>query len=693
MKKSIFAGLMAILLLGFIASCAAPVPGDITAPAVNSTVPANAAVNVAIDGNLTAIFSEAMKTETISTTTFTLEGPGTTVVSGVVSLSEDGLTAIFNPAANLVGNTGFTATITTGAQDLAGNALESNYAWTFTTAAIPDTTAPVVSSTVPANLAVAVALNGNLTASFNEAMKSSTISDTTFTLAGPGTTVVPGVVSLSVDGLIATFNPAADLAASTLFTATITTGAQDLAGNALASSHAWTFTTGAVPDTTAATVLSTVPAANATDVAIASYITATFSEAMTTGTISGTSFFLAGPGSTAVAGAVSYTGTTATLNPNVDLAYNTLYTATLTTAVTDLAGNPLAANKIWTFTTGVAPDTTAPTVISTVPAASATDIAIANDVTATFSEAMTTGTISGTSFILAGPGTTAVAGSVSYTGTTATFNPAANLAYSTLYTATLTTAVTDMAGNPLAAAKVWTFTTAAEVVTPPLIAAVELGTAGDYVILAKAGITTTGTTAIIGNIAVSPIGSAAMTGFGFVADASATFSTSSLITGRAYAADYTEPTPTNLTTAIAAMETAYTDAAGRTLPNYTELAAGDISGLTLAPGLYTWSSAVLINTNVTLSGNATDVWIFQIAGDLTMAASTSVVLSGGALPKNIFWQVAGDTGVTIGASSSFNGVVLARTAISLLSGATVNGRLLSQTAVTLIGNAVTQPSP
>jgi len=688
MKKSVITVLMAILLLGFIASCAAPEPGDITAPTVSSTVPANAAVNVAIEGNLTAVFSEAMKAGSISATTFTLEGPGTTVVSGVVSLSEDGLTAIFNPAASLAGGTGFTATITTGAQDLAGNALAADKVWTFTTAAIPDTTAAVVNSTTPANLAIGVALNSNLTATFSEAMKPTSISATTFTLAG--STAVTGVVSLSTDGLIATFNPAADLAASTLFTATITTGAQDLAGNALAANKVWTFTTGAAPDTAAPTVSSTVPAANATDVAIGSYVTATFSEEMTTGTISGTSFFVAGPGSTAVAGSVSYTGTTATFNPDADFAYSTVYTATVTTAVTDLAGNPLAANKVWTFTTGVAPDTTAATVLSTIPAASATDIAIADDVTATFSEAMATGTITGTSFTLAA-GVTPVAGVVSYVGTTATFNPSASLAYSTLYTATLTTAVTDLAGNPLAAAKVWTFTTAAEAVTTPLIAPVDLGTAGDFVILSKTGITATGTTAIIGDIGVSPIGAAAMTGFGFIADASGTFSTSSLISGKAYASDYTEPTPTNLTTAVSAMETAYNDAAGRILPNETELAAGNISGLILVPGLYKWSSTVLINSDVTLSGNATDVWIFQIAGDLTMAASTSVVLSGGALPQNIFWQIEGGTGVTIGASAHFKGIILAKTAIALVTGATVDGRLLSQTSVALDANAVTQP--
>ena len=177
-----------------------------------------------------------------------------------------------------------------------------------------------------------VALEGNLTATFSEAMNTATISATTFTLAGPGTTAVTGVVSLSDDGLTATFNPASNLAGSTLFTATITTGAQDLAGNALASSYVWTFTTGAAPDTTPPTVSSTVPAASATGVAIGGNVTATFSEAMNTATITGTTFTLAGPGTTAVAGAVTYTGTTGDLQSQFnDLLGSTVYTATITT--------------------------------------------------------------------------------------------------------------------------------------------------------------------------------------------------------------------------------------------------------------------------------------------------------------------------------------------------------------------------
>jgi hypothetical protein len=172
-------------------------------------------------------------------------------------------------------------------------------------------------------------------------------------------------------------------------------------------------------------------------------------------------------------------------------------------------------------------------------------------------------------------------------------------------------------------------------------AIIDLGTAENFVLLAKSGITTTGTTHITGNIGVSPIDSTAMTGFGLILDSSGTFSTSALVTGKIYAADYAVPTPANMTTAISDMQTAYVEAAGRAIPDYTELYAGDISGRTLVPGLYKWGTGVLItNAGVTISGGANDVWIFQIAGDLTVNNGAIVTLSGGAQAKNIFWQVA-----------------------------------------------------
>jgi len=221
-------------------------------------------------------------------------------------------------------------------------------------------------------------------------------------------------------------------------------------------------------------------------------------------------------------------------------------------------------------------------------------------------------------------------------------------------------------------------------------AVVNLGTASNFVVLSKSGISTTGTTSITGNIGVSPASATYITGFGLTMDSSNVFSTSSLVTGKVYAADYAVPSPTTMTTAISDMQTAYVDAAGRTLPTATELGAGNIGGMTLAPGLYKWSTGLIIPSNVTLSGGSDDVWIFQIAQNLTVNSGVQVILSGGAQLSNIFWQVAGQT--TLGTTSVFNGNILDQTAIILNTGATLNGRALAQTAVTLDSNSVAIPT-
>ncbi|MFH1195371.1 MAG: ice-binding family protein [bacterium] len=218
---------------------------------------------------------------------------------------------------------------------------------------------------------------------------------------------------------------------------------------------------------------------------------------------------------------------------------------------------------------------------------------------------------------------------------------------------------------------------------------VNLGTAGNFVILAKTGISSTGTTDITGDIGVSPVAATYITGFGLIMDPSGVFSTSSLVTGNVYAADYTDPTPTQMTTAVGDMETAYTDAAGRTLPDYTELYAGDVTGQTLTPGLYKWGTGVLISAaGVTISGKASDVWIFQIAHDLTLANGAIVTLSDGAQASNIFWQVAGQ--VTLGTTSAMKGIILSQTLIEMQTGATLNGRALAQTAVALDATTITK---
>jgi hypothetical protein len=443
---------------------------------------------------------------------------------------------------------------------------------------------------------------------------------------------------------------------------------------------------GGSPGITASTVIYTIPLDLATGVALNSTVNVTFSAAMDPATFTIATFTLT-QGTTPVSGTVTYAGATATFTPASNLAAGTVYTATITTGVKDPAGKAPAANHVWTFTTGTALDTTAPTVGSTNPLDVATGVLLNSTVNATFSEVMSPATLTIATFTLK-QGATPVSGTVTYLGTTSSFKPASNLAAGTIYTATITTGVKDLAGNALAADKVWSFTTGTTTAAGP--APVVLGTAGNYVILAKSAISTTGVTAVTGNLGLSPAAASFITGFSLIADATNVFSTSSLVTGQVFAADYAVPTPTNLTTAVLDMMTAYTDAAGRA-PDVTELGAGNIGGMTLTPGTYKWGTGVLIPANVTLSGGPNDVWIFEIAQDLVMSSGVRINLLGGAQAKNIFWQVFGI--VDLGTTAHFEGIALVQTAITLKTGATVNGRLLAQTAVTLDAATVVQPAP
>jgi hypothetical protein len=220
----------------------------------------------------------------------------------------------------------------------------------------------------------------------------------------------------------------------------------------------------------------------------------------------------------------------------------------------------------------------------------------------------------------------------------------------------------------------------------------DLAAAGAYVILAKTGITNvTGSSITGGHLGLSPAAATFITGFGMTADSTNVFSTSaSVVTpARIYASNYAVPTPSNLTTAVLDMQAAYTDAAARNQPDFLNLGSGNIGGLTLAPGLYTWGTGVTIPTDVTIAGSATDVWIFQISNALDVSTGKKILLSGGAQAKNIYWQVAG--AVTLHASSQFEGVIMSKTGITLQTLATLHGRALAQTLIALDNNAITAP--
>jgi len=704
---------------------------DTTRPSVTLTVPADVATNVATNTAITATFSEDMDPATLDgaagATNFTLTGPGATAVAGSVTYAAGARTATFAPTTptTLPANTLFTATITTGATDLAGNALAgnqaalpaaSNYIWTFTTGAAPDTTPPTVIATVPlatTPIVTGVAINTTITATFSEDMNSGTIDMSTFTLACPAGTAVAGIVTYVSTSRVATFSPNADLPPNTTCTATITTGAQDMAGLGLASNFVWMFTTAATPDTTRPRVTLTVPADVAAGVATSTAITATFSEDMEPSTLDGaagaTHFTLTGPGATVVTGSVTYSAgaRTATFTPTTPttLAANTLFTATITTGATDLAGNalagnqaalPAASNYIWTFTTGAAPDTTPPTVILLNPINLATGVCLQKRINATFSEAMKSSTIVFTLQVTGPPLGAPLGGTVTYDGPSmvATFIPTSALVANTNYTATITAAAEDLAGNTLAGDEVWTFTTGTQACSP--LSPISLGRATPFGNLGgTAGTTNAGTLTIIGgDLGSTATATSAITGFHDSADTyTQTGANVGTVNGTIYTCTVSSTGPTSAinggpnaasctiaTDALFDAQTTYNTLS--LLPGGTDPGAGQLGGLTLAPGVYKAAagSFMITGSDLTLDGqgDANAVWVFQMpASTLTVggpAGTRSVLLIRGAQAKNVFWQV--------GSSATINGIV---------GGGTVVGTILANTAISFSTAGVVVP--
>lgn len=537
---------------------------------------------------------------------------------------------------------------------------------------------PTVLSTGPVNNATGIALNASITAVFSVTMDAATNSKLTLK---QGSTNVSGTSTQT--GATVSFQPAADLLPNTLYTATISKSAANKAGATMLEDYTWNFTTGAAPDNVKPLVTESSPVNNAVGVDVTQKVVITFSESMDASTLSALNLSL-NQGVTSVAGTVTSTATSITFTPTANLEPEKVYTATLTTGAKDMAGNAIAANHVVTFTTAAAPDTTLPTVLTTSPLDNATGIALNQPLSVTFSEAMNPLTITTTSLTLK-QGANVIAGTVSYTDKTARFIPAAHLTAGLLYTASVTTEAKDVAGNALAANTTWNFTTSNNAST---LAVVNLGEAGNYVILAKTAINNSSTSAITGDIALSPAATSYITGLALTDFTG--YATSAQITGKAFAADMASPTPVNLTTAVENMITAYNDAAGRPSPDFLELGTGNIGGKTLTPGLYKWTTTVTMPSDVVISGGANDVWIFQISGDLSMSSAVNITLTGGAQAKNIFWQIAGQA--TLGTTSHVEGIILSMTGITFQTGASINGRALAQTAVILDSNAVTKPN-
>lgn len=621
-------------------------------PAVSSVTPLNGATGVPVNRQLTATFSVAMDPSTIVAANFLVTGPGGASVAGSVAYIAADRIATFTPASNLVANTTFTARITTGAKSQVGLTLASDFVWTFTTGATLDTTRPTVTSTNPANAAIGVPINQAITAVFSEVMDPATITAATFTVTGPGVTPVTGTVTFAIVGTTATFAPSTPLAANTTFTATITTGAKDLAfpANALASNFVWTFTTGATADTSAPTVGSTNPASAAVGVCINKSINATFSKAMNPLTITTATFTLATTAGASVTGLVAYDPLTniATFNPTGNLAGNTSYTATIiggASGVKDLAGNPLAANKVTTFTTGTATCATAPALGA---AAAFGNFGGAGGITNQGIDTVINGDIgtTGASTLITG-----------FHDVTVPYAPPLGCIYTEtpLNVGAVNGAIFTAAGATIPSASCPLEGTAATAAIATAARAAAL-----------AAFTAISPTVLLGGIAVEDVAACPSCGGGAPAG------------------------PGQL--------------GGRTLPPGVYKST---------PGTFSIGALGDPAGNLTLDaqGDANAVWVFQTAagtgtltvgltGPATPAVPIQVLLINGAQAKNVFWYV--PAGATIGTGSTMVGTMLSDAAITFSTAGvaplpvvtTLNGRAIALTAGTTIVNTVINvPAP
>ncbi len=421
------------------------------------TTPASGAVGIAVDAVLTASFSEPVNTTTLNTSSVTVAGSGSAApVTGTVTVT--GTTATFTPAAPLSPSTTYTVTISTAVKDVAGNALASTYVWSFTTAAPPDVTAPTIVSRTPSPEATQVALSVKPSVTFSEPMRSATLSTATITLTNAGTgTPVPGTISVSGD--TATFVPTAALEPTTQYTMRVLTGVQDLAGNALNAPATWAFRT-----LTPASVDYQYPANGAIGVPQDIAVTAGFSEAIDPATLTPSTFMISGPGGGAVSGivVVNVTNNAAIFYPDSRLAANTQYTVTVKSTVRTATGNALGQDFTWTLTTETtAPDNTPPEVSFTSPQDGNSGIDIATSITVLMTERMSNPTINTASVTIApASGGTPLPAAIALFGLRFVVTPSSPLLPNTRYTVSISTDVKDVAGNALAAAYRWSFTTA-----------------------------------------------------------------------------------------------------------------------------------------------------------------------------------------------------------------------------------------
>ena len=552
---------------------------------------------------------------------------------------------------------------------------------------------PLVIDTNPDNAATNVPLNQVITVTFNEEMNPSTINSSSFIVTGAST--IAGTLTYS--GVTATFTPSVNLTPNTTYVVRITTAVKDLRGNALQEDYLFSFSTGA---TLQPLVLTTSPTPNETGVVLNKVVSATFNMPMDPATINTTTFTLK-QGTTTIIGVVTYSGNTALFTPNANLTANTVYTATITTGAHNMAGVALASNYVWNFTTGAI---VAPRVILTDPFNTETGVLLNKVVTATFDMAMDPLTITTSTFTLK-QGTDVILGSVSYSGNMASFTPNNPLLANAVFTATITTGAKNVAGIAIANNYVWTFTTINSSNAPDLGSASPFGAFGG-----NAGITNQGINTVINGSIATTAASTLVTGFH---DATAIYTETPLNVGNVTGAISTAPPMPGTATSFAIAQQALLDAnaaylsiSPASMPGGIDPGAGELGGLTLAPGIYKSDSGTfnISNGNLTLDaqGDPNAVWIFQTAAGLTVGiagptGAKSVVLINGALPKNVFWYV-GSTAIINGAGGgTMVGTIIANSGVTFSTAGNavqtvLNGRALSLvSSVTMVNTTINVP--
>lgn len=543
---------------------------------------------------------------------------------------------------------------------------------------------PIVESTTPLSNALDVPLGQVITATFNEEMDPSSITSTSFTVVG----AAPIAGTVTYTGTTASFTPTLPLAENTTYTARITTKAKDLMGNFLQVEYVWAFSTGTL---LRPVVIMTDPITNTIAVSLNKTISATFNMVMNPSTLNSTTFKV-NQGVNVVEGAISYIGSTVSFVPTNPLLANKIYTVTITTGAENSLNTGMLADYSWTFTTDIVP-----TVTATDPINNAINVALNQTVTANFSTIMDGSTINTTTFTLK-QGTTTIPGTVSYSGTTASFNPTNSLVIGKVYTATITNGAKNVAGTPLASDYVWKFTT---ILAPPPAIIVNLGTAAMFGAFGgNAGVTNQGLNTVINNGSIgTTAASTLITGFhdGLVIYTETPLNVGN-VTGDIFTAPPAPGTATSFATAQQGLldaNAAYLSISPASKPGGSDPNAGELGGLTLAPGVYKSASGTfkISNGNLTLDaqGDPNATWIFQTASGLTVGiagptGAKSVIMINGGLAKNVFWYVGSSATINSAGGGTMVGTIIANSGVTFSTAGNANQTVLNGRAISLVSS-------